>query len=98
METMTVDGTEKRVDELAKRMDFGFEQTNERLGRVEQDIREVRGEVKDVGIAMKNGFDAMDAKWDAKFDRLNRTIVYLLGGSLSVLTAGLLAASVHALF
>jgi hypothetical protein len=54
---------------------------------------------------MKGGFEkvdarfaAMDAKFDAKFDRLNRTIIYLLGGSLSILTGGLLAGIIHALF
>ena len=31
METMTETGTEKRVDELSKRVDFGFEQLSDRV-------------------------------------------------------------------
>jgi hypothetical protein len=31
METMTETGTEKRVDELSKRVDFGFEQLSSRV-------------------------------------------------------------------
>jgi hypothetical protein len=45
METMTVPGAEKQIDELSKRVDFGFEQTNQRLGRVEDDLRELRAEM-----------------------------------------------------
>jgi hypothetical protein len=46
---------------------------------------------------MRSGFGAMDAKLDAKFDSLNRTIIVLLGGSLSVVTGGLIAAAFHLL-
>jgi hypothetical protein len=46
METMTETGTEKRVDELSKRVDFGFKQMNQRIGRVEDDVRELRAETK----------------------------------------------------
>jgi hypothetical protein len=45
MQTMTVPGTEKQIEELSKRVDFGFEQTNQRLGRVEDDLRELRAEM-----------------------------------------------------
>jgi len=58
--------------------------------------------VDDLRSEMHRGFDqvdqrlaALDAKFDSKFDSLNRTIVYLLGGSLSVLVGGLLAAVLH---
>jgi hypothetical protein len=102
MESMTASTTERRIDELGEEMRRGFD-------RADADIRELRGEVKDLRIEMNGGFkaieatmdarfEAADAKFDAKFDRLNRTIIYLLGGSLSVLTAGLLAAAIHALF
>ena len=104
--------TVTQVGELSKRVDFGFEQNDRRFDRVDGDIRELRGdirelrgdirelrgEIRELRGEMKHGFEALDVKFDAKFDRLNRTIVYLLGGSLSVLTAGLLAAGVHALF
>jgi hypothetical protein len=57
METVTEAGTEKRVDELSKRVDLGFAQvdkrmddfqgeTRERFNRVEGDIRELRSDMK----------------------------------------------------
>ena|ERR1700754_4472926 len=105
MGTMTETGTEKRVDELLKRLDFGFEQVDKRfeqvdkrfeqvdrrLDKVDADIRETRGEVQTVRAEMKSGFRDVDAKLDS----LNRTIIYLLGGSLSVVTGGLIAAAFH---
>ena len=100
METMTEPGTETRIGELSKRVDFGFEQVDHRFDRVEGDLREIRADMKagfdKVEEGMKAGFEAMDAKWDAKFDSLNRTIIYLLGGSLSVALAAIFAAFFHA--
>jgi uncharacterized coiled-coil DUF342 family protein len=112
METMTETGTEKRVDELSKRVDRGFErvdrgfeqvdrgfeQVDKRFEQVEGEIRDVRSEVHELRIDTKRGFERMESKFDAKFDSLNRTIIYLLGGSLSVLTAGVIAAAFRALF
>src|ERR1700742_2686922 len=109
MGTMTETGTEKRVDELSKRVDFGFEQVDRRFEQVggrfdrfeadvdrrfdkgDADIREPRGEIQTVRAEMKSGFRDVDAKLDS----LNRTIIYLLGGSLSVVTGGLIAAAFH---
>jgi hypothetical protein len=64
MATMAEPGTEKRVDELSKRVDFGFEQTTQRLGRVEDDVRALRTE-------MKFGFDAVNARFDAMNESMN---------------------------
>ena len=47
METMTEPGTDKQLDELSKRVDFGFAQTNQRLVRVEDDLRAGFGRVHD---------------------------------------------------
>lgn len=85
METMTVPSTEKQIDELSKRFDFGFEQTNRRLGRVEDDVRELRTEMNagfrhvDDQFTLnrtetKGGFDQVKAevdKVDGKFDRVS---------------------------
>jgi phage host-nuclease inhibitor protein Gam len=79
-------------------MHRGFEQVDQRFERVDGDIRELRGEVQGLRSDMNSGFAAIDAKFDAKFDSLNKTIIYLLGGSLSVVTGGILAAVFHALF
>jgi hypothetical protein len=61
METMTADGTEKRVDELSKRVDFGFEQTSQRLARVEDDVRALR-------VEMKAGFDQIHGEFGTVHD------------------------------
>jgi hypothetical protein len=137
METMTETGTDKRVDELSKRVDRGFEEVDGRLARVEADIREFRlesngrsdrlddkidAESAALRAEMKAGFDgidarfdamdrkfdkkfdamegkfnAMDAKIDAKFDSFHRTVILLLGGALSTLVGGLIAAAFTAL-
>jgi hypothetical protein len=86
MGTMTETGTEKRLDELSKRVDHGFE-------RVDADIREVRSDIKAVRTEMKGGFEAVDAK----FDSFHRTLILLLGGALSTLVGGLIAAAFTAL-
>lgn len=94
---MTETATDKRIDDLARSTDRSFQQVDQRFEQVEGAIREVRSEVKDLRAEMKSGFAAMDAKWDAKFDSLNRTIIFLLGGSLSVVTGGLIAAAFSAI-
>jgi DNA anti-recombination protein RmuC len=80
-----------RFAQVDRRFEEQNHQVDQRFDRVESDIRELRTEMKD-------GFAALDSKFDAKFDSLNRTIVWLLGGSLSVVSAGILAAVFHALF
>jgi hypothetical protein len=97
MATMTESSTDARLHELSKRVDQRFEQVDRRFDRVDADIREVRGEVHELRSEMRTGFAALDAKFDAKFDSLNRTIIVLLGGSLSVVTGGLIAAAFHLL-
>jgi hypothetical protein len=46
MKTMTEPATDRHLDELSKRVDFGFDQTSQRLGRVEDDLRALRTETK----------------------------------------------------
>jgi hypothetical protein len=61
-------------------MDLGFEQTNERLGRVEEDLRRLRGdlgreirgvrgdlggEIQDLRTEMTSGFEKVDARFAA---------------------------------
>jgi hypothetical protein len=98
MATMAEIATDKRVDDLRSDVHRGFEQIDGRFDRLEADIRESRTESKTLRTDMNKGFAAIDAKFDAKLDSLNRTIIYLLGGSLSVVTGGILAAVLHALF
>jgi hypothetical protein len=46
MKTMTEPATDKHLDELSKRVDFGLDQTGQRLGRVEDDLRALRTETQ----------------------------------------------------
>jgi tetrahydromethanopterin S-methyltransferase subunit G len=87
METMTVDGTEKRIDELSKRMDFGFEQVDHRFEQIDRRFEQVEGQIVELRADTKAGFES-----------LNRTIIYLLGGALSVICSGVLALVLHAIF
>ncbi|MCW2979563.1 MAG: hypothetical protein JWO14_1290 [Solirubrobacterales bacterium] len=81
METMTEVGTEKRVDELSKRVDSGFAQvdkriddfqgeTRERFNRVEGDIRELRSDTK------------------AGFDSLQQLMIRVCAGTIGSIIAG----------
>jgi hypothetical protein len=106
MEIVTEPSTEKLVDGLSKRFDRGFEKVDADIREVRGEIRdlraevkaeskglrtEVKSEIKDLRADMNSGF----ARVDAKFDSLSRTVIYLLGGSLSVATSGLIAAAFH---
>jgi tetrahydromethanopterin S-methyltransferase subunit G len=75
METMTVPGAEKQIDELSKRVDFGFGQTTQRLGRVEDDVRELRTEMnagfRQVDAGTAAGFDHADSRTKAGFQRVD---------------------------
>jgi hypothetical protein len=58
METMTETGTEKRVDELSKRVDHGFEQVDKRIEQVEK--------------RMDHGFDQVDRRFEQVEKRMDR--------------------------
>lgn len=68
---MTEPGTEKHLVELSKRVDFGFEQTSQRLGRVEDDLRSLRSEVNGRFDKTDDRFDKTDDRFDRTDDRLN---------------------------
>jgi DNA anti-recombination protein RmuC len=81
METMTVPTTEKQIDELSKRVDFGFaeqskridfgfEQTNQRLGRVEDDVRELRAEINVGSRHVDDQFTVNRAETNAGFGQV----------------------------
>jgi hypothetical protein len=61
METMRSTWTDERLDDLAHRMDKGFD-------RVDTDIRELRSE-------MNVRFDSMQRGMDARFDSMHGSIV-----------------------
>jgi hypothetical protein len=56
--------TDERLDDLAKRMDKGFDE-------VKGEVREVKGDVRDLRSEMNNRFTAMDAR----FESMQRTMI-----------------------
>lgn len=63
MQTMTETGTEKRVDELSKRVDFGFDQLSKRMDFASEQV-DRRFEQID------QRFDRFEASVDRRFDRV----------------------------
>ncbi|HEU4737778.1 MAG TPA: hypothetical protein VFS54_01715 [Solirubrobacterales bacterium] len=88
--------TDERLGDLVKRIDKGFGatkveirdlrvHTDKGFARVDSDIRELRVEMRQMRADLKEGFDRMDARFDA----LQRTMIISLAG-----IAGSIAASV----
>jgi hypothetical protein len=105
METMTGPGTDKQLDELSKRVDFGFDQTSQRLGRVEDDLRALRTETKagfdrvhdEIGRSrgeVTAEFTAVRAEMKAGFDGLQRQMTRFFAGTLGTIIAGVIASAI----
>jgi hypothetical protein len=60
--------TDERLDDLSAKVDCGFV-------RVEGDLREMRGDVKNLNREMNARFDSMEERFDARFDALNRNLI-----------------------
>lgn len=79
--------TDDRMDDLARRMDSGF-------NRVDKDLRELRGdlqgEIGSMRSEMNLRLEALDAKFDIKFDALQRLLLQVAGGMIAAFLAGLL--------
>ncbi|HET9198555.1 MAG TPA: hypothetical protein VFN92_09925 [Solirubrobacterales bacterium] len=65
--------TDERLDDLSQKVDFGF-------ARVEGDLREIGGDVKNLNREMNARFDSMEERFDARFDALNRTLIGAAAG------------------
>ena len=81
MERARATWTDQRLDDMARRMDDGF-------NRVDQDIRALRAE-------MSSRFDAADARAEARFDAMGartdafqRTMLQLGGGMIVTFVVG----------
>jgi len=91
MNAVRVAWTDDRLDDLANRMDAGFD-------RVDRDIREVRAEMKAGFDAVDRRFESTNARFDARFDAMNarldglhRTLLQVGGGLATVVIASTLA-------
>jgi tetrahydromethanopterin S-methyltransferase subunit G len=86
MVIMADPGTERRIDELSKRVDFGFEQTNHRIdelskrmdfgfAQTNQRLTRVEDDVRALRTEMKDGFDGVNNRFDDvnnRFDDVNK--------------------------
>ncbi|HEV7770632.1 MAG TPA: hypothetical protein VGO66_08255 [Solirubrobacterales bacterium] len=59
--------TDDRIDDLAHRMDTGFD-------RVDRDIREVRAEMRAGFATVDARFDSMNDAFNARFDSMNDSV------------------------
>jgi tetrahydromethanopterin S-methyltransferase subunit G len=89
METMTEIGTEKRLDELSNRVDHGFAQIDQRFAQVDQRLDRVDADIRELRGDLKRGFEIIESR----FDSLQRTIILVLGGAVTTLVGGAIAAA-----
>jgi hypothetical protein len=73
METMRATWTDERLDDLADRMDRGFD-------RVDTDVRELRSE-------MNTRFDAMQGTMDGRFDSMQQQLAATQGTMTTILAS-----------
>ncbi|HSK51054.1 MAG TPA: hypothetical protein VK889_11255 [Solirubrobacterales bacterium] len=78
MESVRDAWTDERLDDLARRMDAGFDRVDRDIREVRTEIREVRTEVRDVRVELRD----MHSEMTTRFDSLHRMI---LQGGISLL-------------
>lgn len=71
--------TDERLDDLRGDINKGF-------ARVDSDVRELRAETRLLRADMKEGFDHMDARFDA----LQRTMIISLAGVVGSIVASVI--------
>jgi hypothetical protein len=85
MEPVRATWTDERMDNLAGRMDNGF-------NRVDQDLRalcvEMKTEFAAVRSELKSEIGGLRAETNARFDSLQRTMLQLGGGMIATLVVG----------
>ena len=75
MERARATWTDERLDDLARRVDSGFD-------RVDGELRELRTEVS-------SGFDAVEARLGGRIDGLQRTLIQVGGATIVTVLATL---------
>jgi predicted nucleic acid-binding Zn-ribbon protein len=66
--------TDERLDDLATGIDRRFDQVDKRFDQVDQRFDRVEDDIRELRSDMKKGFEAVDKKFDAKFDSLQRNM------------------------
>jgi hypothetical protein len=103
METMTETGTEKRVDELSKRVDFGFEEMSKRVEfgfeqttkRMDLGFALLAKGSDDLRSEMHKNFARVDddvrelrSELKTGFDSLHQLIIRVCAGTIGSIVAG----------
>jgi tetrahydromethanopterin S-methyltransferase subunit G len=95
METMTETGIEKRVDELSKRVDFGFEQVDRRVDelskRVDVGFAQVDtrfGEMNERFVRVESDIRELRSDTKVGFDSLHQLMIRVFAGTIGSIIAG----------
>jgi len=95
MGTMTETGTERRVDELSKRVDFGFEQLSKRVDfgydQIDRRFEQVDIRFEEVSHRFDRvESDLRELRSDVKngFESVQRTIIWFFGSMIISIIAG----------
>lgn len=79
MEAMARNWTDERLEERFDRVDQRFDGVDRRIDRVDADIRE-----------LNTRFDSMEARMDARFDAMHRSMIQIGGGMIATVFVGFL--------
>jgi hypothetical protein len=82
-----IDTLAATTDQRFKRVDERFEDVDRRFDEVDRKFDAVDRRFDKVEATMKAGFEHLDTKFDAKFDALNRTMIYVGSGLIGTLIA-----------
>jgi hypothetical protein len=100
MERARATWTDERMDDLARRVDRGFERADRELatlsGRIEAQGVALSDRIDAQGVALSDRIDALSDRVDARFDRtdaridaLQRTMIQVGGGLVAAMLATL---------
>jgi hypothetical protein len=84
--------TDERLDDLAAGIAKRFDQVDLRFDRVEGDIKQLRLDTKDGFDGVDKKLERMDAKFDAKFDSLQRNMLIGFIGLFGSIVGSVIAA------
>lgn len=78
MEAMRQSWTDDRLDDFRSETQRRFDEVDRRFDKVEAEISDLRGETK-------AGFESLNARFDARFDSLQRVMLQFSGALIAVL-------------
>jgi hypothetical protein len=85
--------TDERLDDLARRVDRGFERVDRELaalrGRIDAHGTELSDRIDAVGSGLSDRIDALSDRVDARIDGLQRTMIQVGGGLVAAMLATL---------